>query len=219
MKKTSGERFTDDEWGYGQTTAVLIWAPFLWSTVTESFGKLIEIAKTFSHPNAFTELWHKPAKPEQDPVELQQISDDSTTALSDDATTTSGSDSVLLEDVSPPPPSQLPSQPEIQQNYQEFLAQASGRELATQTSNLSQEDPEIISVDMASQFERDSIPPNDEQGHLVTSIRTSIDERENSSAGSSTTIEFPARASTWQQATRTLLPDLSLDGLRRRFTP
>jgi hypothetical protein len=33
IRETSGENYKDDEWGYGQTTAVLLWTPILWKVI------------------------------------------------------------------------------------------------------------------------------------------------------------------------------------------
>ena len=38
-RKISGDLFRDNEWGFGQTTAILLWAPFAWNTLKESISK------------------------------------------------------------------------------------------------------------------------------------------------------------------------------------
>ncbi|KAF2434528.1 hypothetical protein EJ08DRAFT_470237 [Tothia fuscella] len=53
VKRTSGTAFQDDEWGYGQTTAVLLWAPLLSRFCIEAH-KLIFQPKTT--PGTLTDL-------------------------------------------------------------------------------------------------------------------------------------------------------------------
>jgi hypothetical protein len=38
-RKISGDLFRDNEWGFGQTTVILLWAPFAWNTLKESISK------------------------------------------------------------------------------------------------------------------------------------------------------------------------------------
>lgn len=38
MKKLSGVQFKDDDWGYGQTTAVLLWAPYVCEVFIETWS-------------------------------------------------------------------------------------------------------------------------------------------------------------------------------------
>ena len=38
-KKLAGDLFQDSEWGFGQTTAILLWAPFAWDVVKEAISK------------------------------------------------------------------------------------------------------------------------------------------------------------------------------------
>jgi hypothetical protein len=37
----SGELFEGEQWGFGQTTTVLLWAPFVWTVVRSSIGMFI----------------------------------------------------------------------------------------------------------------------------------------------------------------------------------
>jgi hypothetical protein len=39
IEKIVGARFQDDQWGYGQTTAVLLWVPFFWDAIKEMTSK------------------------------------------------------------------------------------------------------------------------------------------------------------------------------------
>ena len=38
LKKLSGDQLPDNGWGYGQTTAVLLWVPFFWSLLKETMS-------------------------------------------------------------------------------------------------------------------------------------------------------------------------------------
>jgi hypothetical protein len=56
MKKLSGEQFKDNDWGYGQTTAVMLWAPFMCEVFVETWS-MLALHDTLSVPN--TELRQK----------------------------------------------------------------------------------------------------------------------------------------------------------------
>lgn len=56
MKKLSGEQFKDNDWGYGQTTAVMLWAPFMCEVFVETWS-MLALHDALSVPN--TELRQK----------------------------------------------------------------------------------------------------------------------------------------------------------------
>lgn len=39
IEKIGGAQFQDNQWGYGQTTAVLLWVPFFWDAIEEMTSK------------------------------------------------------------------------------------------------------------------------------------------------------------------------------------
>jgi len=55
-KKLAGDLFQDNEWGFGQTTAILLWAPFAWGVIKE----------TIKH-------WREPPRNSQNEAEMQAL--------------------------------------------------------------------------------------------------------------------------------------------------
>jgi Ca2+/Na+ antiporter len=45
IRAAAGDSFQDDDWGYGQTTAVLLWAPFFWKLTVKGISELLEISQ------------------------------------------------------------------------------------------------------------------------------------------------------------------------------